>query len=1479
MGCGSSKDTHVIEPTITRPPTPEPSIHSVDLPDVEDSYPSLSTEVFLAKFLSMGTYNQLCSVWTAKGFSLDDIIQTELDYPTPDGRNLVVPDGESYTKFEAFLTPLVSHYHSTSDMSGGLTINSNVDPDALTHGKHLRESHFVSCCFSTRRSIAEYPSPAMCIRLQRRELYDILTHALTISQPDYQGKACLLEFTSQERSKELLSCSCQFDTPNSSPSVAAGASRDWPEARGLWVDSAECITAHINTSDHLHLNYHFNPSNCSNLYEAFVSFFSSLTQLEQALQYHQLTLSHHPTLGFLSSSLLHIGACMDLTVTLDYPTLSKCVLFDDILRSVGFEEAQRKDNSGLFSLTYSHHFGVSEVEFLQQILDRADKMAAIEELYSQEENFYHLLPPKVQQGSGKHLVNFPTFKDKTVALAKLLTIDRYLQLVPLTTPHGFSLDHALQYGKENPTDPFWFILGDSHTLHTFGSVLSPVLEGVLGNTTTPPPLSGATPLLLNGGRGLSYDHTHFCYITAQRNFTKFPFSSQASASSQTALNDAITHALSNFPSRNFRDFPLKAFMEENGNHFLAVTGSSLLSRPHHVKDAAGGGSEAAGSRVWINQDSSLILVSNQEQHLTIIVSSEGGNMQSVYEHFLLLYPQLGKSFEQDGLEYATAGQYGFMTIRPHDFSLVTSSGVLLHLPALSSQLSRMNNMLTSASVSATSISSSLVHLSSKTSLCECEHEVVQRVIDAALRMIDLDAVAMKEGTVLQDEDFTLIHPDFPDLCDRNNLLAHHLSPRMYSHLVNHVTSTGWTLDSVIQVGVDKEGCDEWDPGIVAGDADCYDVFGELFDPIINHIHSCDSHVIGKSAVETGGIQGISSISQVKIKLRGNLRGYPFPPNCTRAERTCVESLLSAELRKLDGRYYLLRELPSEVSHMLTERNFFAKEPAFPAFVSSSIIRDWPESRGVWISQDCSIAAFINGEDHVCLTSVSEEGDLVQAYSNLHTVFTSLQDCMENGGHQFAAHKKYGLLTTSPSHAGCGMSVECTVHLPLLSGHPWMAQIASSQKLKLVDATAGSKVTCSSVRSIGVSERELLRHFKQSIKELRTIEKLLTSGACLYNTPHHLASKEVAVNESNFPDFSMSPSSPLALSLSEDMYSRLSAISTPMGTKLEDVIALGLYDPAHPVGVVLCDSECFSIFLELYHCVLRNTPPGIAYHSNGHKLHLESTIAPSPILDDKFVSVSYEYRYNLTTFPFPPKLTRKERQEVEEILQEILPLTGSDTGRYLSLRHFARKKDLSFDRSLLGSLTAMPEASTGMTRDWPWNRGVYLTDVGVFAAINISNHLIVSVTSHAEDLTESYRKLIDISKLLEDELTSRGHSVAFSRENGYLNTCPTRCGSGLRIVAKLRLPKLARHPKSAQILKSLCMRMSKTLFVNEVTGESDNIAEVEFIPGHNLPEDESVAIFFSSLEQVCKIESSLQLGRKKKWSSVPWPAFGTKHVKL
>jgi len=153
--------------------------------------------------------------------------------------------------------------------------------------------------------------------------------------------------------------------------------------------------------------------------------------------------------------------------------------------------------------------------------------------------------------------------------------------------------------------------------------------------------------------------------------------------------------------------------------------------------------------------------------------------------------------------------------------------------------------------------------------------------------------------------------DYPDLRHHNNLMAKHLTPRLYAKLRDKSTTTGFTLDQAIQTGVDNPGHPFISTvGLVAGDEESYETFAELFDPVIQERHGgfkkTDKH---KTDLDSSKIRGgkfdEKYVLSSRVRTGRSIRGFSLPPHCTRAERREVEKIVSDALDGLAGKVSLL----------------------------------------------------------------------------------------------------------------------------------------------------------------------------------------------------------------------------------------------------------------------------------------------------------------------------------------------------------------------------------------------------------------------------------------------------------------------------------------------------------------------------------------------------------------------------------------------
>ncbi|KAM8907170.1 creatine kinase U-type, mitochondrial isoform 3-T3 [Lycaon pictus] len=232
--------------------------------------------------------------------------------------------------------------------------------------------------------------------------------------------------------------------------------------------------------------------------------------------------------------------------------------------------------------------------------------------------------------------------------------------------------------------------------------------------------------------------------------------------------------------------------------------------------------------------------------------------------------------------------------------------------------------------------------------------------------------------------------EYPDLRKHNNCMASHLTPAVYARLCDKTTPTGWTLDQCIQTGVDNPGHPFIKTvGMVAGDEETYEVFAELFDPVIQERHNgydprTMKHTtdLDASKIRSGYFDERYVLSS-RVRTGRSIRGLSLPPACTRAERREVERVvvdaLSGLKGDLAGRYYRLSEMTEAEQQQLIDDHFLFDKPVSPLLTAAGMARDWPDARGIWHNNEKSFLIWVNEEDHTRVISMEKGGNMKRVF--------------------------------------------------------------------------------------------------------------------------------------------------------------------------------------------------------------------------------------------------------------------------------------------------------------------------------------------------------------------------------------------------------------------------------------------------------------------------------------------------------------------
>ncbi len=211
----------------------------------------------------------------------------------------------------------------------------------------------------------------------------------------------------------------------------------------------------------------------------------------------------------------------------------------------------------------------------------------------------------------------------------------------------------------------------------------------------------------------------------------------------------------------------------------------------------------------------------------------------------------------------------------------------------------------------------------------------------------------------------------------------------------------------------------------------------------------------------------------------------------------------------------------------------------------------------------------------------------------------------------------------------------------------------------------------------------------------------------------------------------------------------------------------------------------------------------AYH--GHKpsdKHISSMDANKlncpafPPDEDKMInSTRIRVARNLAAYPLGTQVNRAERREIENLVVSALnEFTGELKGKYYSLETMteSEKKSLIADHFLFKGGDKYLQ-SAGLERDWPEARGIFHNDNKTFLVwVNEEDQLRIISMQAGSNIGEVFKRLSTAAGKIEEKA-----KFANDEHFGYIATCPTNMGTGLRASVHINLPKLMKNPKLHQ----------------------------------------------------------------------------------
>jgi creatine kinase len=1454
----------------------------------------------MAKHLTKEIYTKLAPLKTPNGFTLQRAIQTGVDnpgHPFIMTVGMVAGDEESYDVFADLFDPVIELRHNGYKKTDKHP--TDLDPTKLRGGDNLDPKYVISSRVRTGRSIRGLCLPPHCSRSERREVESVVTTALGSLDGLFKGKYYALTSMTEEEQQQLIDDHFLFDKPVSPLLTASRMARDWPDARGIWHNEDKNFLVWVNEEDHTRV---ISMQKGGNMKEVFTRFCDGLAKFEAAMKGNNREFMWNEHLGFILTCPSNLGTGLRAGVLIKIPLVAKLSIFKDIIEELGLQTRgvggvdTAPGEGGIFDVSNSDRLGVSEVDLVQKVVSGVEKLIEIEKCLEKNTNIYELLPPKLLK-SCKLLKNYPDLSVHNNHMAKCLNPDIFLKLAGKKTVNGFSLDRAIQTGVDNPGHPFimtvGMVAGDEESYDVFADLFDPVIEarhgGFKKDDVHKTDLDASH---LDGGDDLDPNYVLSSRVRTGRSIRGLSLPPFCSRAERREVENIVTAALGSLEGQfKGKYYALKNMTEEEqqqliDDHFLFDKPvSPLLTASRMARDWP----DARG--IWHNEDKNFLIWVNEEDHTRVISMQKGGNMKEVFTRFCDGLAQFESAMKEKNNVFMWNPHHGFILTCPSNLGTGLRAGVHLKIPLLSKH-EKFSSILKTLRLQKrgtggvdTAAEGAIFDISNADRLGFSEVELVQNVIDGVKLLIEMEKALEKNlliDNLIPSIERVSSSPSFPDLSQHNNHMAKCITPKIYAKLSKLKTPNGFTLDRAIQTGVDNPGHPFiMTVGMVAGDEESYDVFADLFDPVIEARHGgfkkTDKH---KTDLNPNNLRGGENLDpnyvlSSRVRTGRSIRGFCLPPHCSRSERREVEKIVTTSLATFDGpfkgKYYALTSMTDKEQQQLIDDHFLFDKPVSPLLTASRMARDWPDARGIWHNEDKNFLIWVNEEDHTRVISMQKGGNMKDVFTRFCDGLTKFETAMKQDKHEFMWNEHLGFVLTCPSNLGTGLRAGVHMKIPLLSKHEKFPSILKTLCLQKrgtggVDTAAeGGIFDISNADRLGFSEVQLVQNVIDGVELLVKMEKALEANQSIEDLiPKPTPPKEFGALES-YPDLSKH-NNHMAKCLTKEIYTKLAPLKTPNGFSLDRAIQTGVDNPGHPfimtVGMVAGDEESYDVFADLFDPVIEARHGGFK-KTDKHKTDLDpSHLSGGDDLDPNYVlSSRVRTGRSIRGLCLPPHCSRSERREVESIVTTALAtFDGPFKGKYYALTSMTDKEQQQliddhflFDKPVSPLLTA-----SRMARDWPDARGIWHNeDKNFLIWVNEEDHTRVISMQKGGNMKEVFTRFCDGLAQFESAMKEKNNVFMWNPHHGFILTCPSNLGTGLRAGVHLKIPLLSKHEKFSSILKTLRLQKRGTGGVD--TAAEGAIFDISNADRLGFSEVELVQKVIDGVKLLVQMEKALEAG--------------------
>jgi len=294
----------------------------------------------------------------------------------------------------------------------------------------------------------------------------------------------------------------------------------------------------------------------------------------------------------------------------------------------------------------------------------------------------------------------------------------------------------------------------------------------------------------------------------------------------------------------------------------------------------------------------------------------------------------------------------------------------------------------------------------------------------------------------------------------------------------------------------------------------------------------------------------------------------------------------------------------------------------------------------------------------------------------------------------------------------------------------------------------------------------------------------------------------------FPEIK-SKHSLVAKHVTKEKWDKLSGIVTKTsGFTLAKAIAVAVeFDNQH-CGIYAGDEDSYLDFAEVFDpliCEYHGLPAGFKHVSNMDVEQIKGNVGT----DVPVHSVRIRVGRSIQGFGLSPGITKDQRVGVEKLMAGAFSKFGGDlAGAYYPLTGMDEKvrQQLVDDHFLF--MSGDPNLKVaGMERDWPEGRGIFHNEAKTFLVwVNEEDQLRIISMQKGGDVRGVFERLARGIKTVQDSVKAEsGKDFQLSDKFGYIHSCPTNLGTGMRASVHVDLPGWTKEGLPA--LQARCEELS------------------------------------------------------------------------